>query len=143
MDRLKLLVVLLKAHDAVMRCLEEDIRGYGLNFTEFMVLEVLFHKGTMPIQKIGSAVRLTSGSATYAVDKLEDKGFLRRVPCPKDRRVIYAELTEGGDVFMSEIFPKHSETIHRIFAPLADEEVLPMTDALKRLGCHAHDIRNR
>ena len=45
------------------------------------MLELLYHKGRTPLQRIGQQILLTSGSITYTVDKLESKGLLRRVPC--------------------------------------------------------------
>lgn len=78
---LKLFVVLTRAHDAIQKRVEEDIRGYGLNPTEFAVLELIYSKGEQPIQKIGEKVLIASSSITYVVDKLEKKDLLKRKPC--------------------------------------------------------------
>ncbi|WP_143522293.1 MarR family winged helix-turn-helix transcriptional regulator, partial [Pseudomonas sp. 2822-17] len=75
---------------------EEDIKGFGLNTTEFAVLELLYSKGDQPIQKIGEKVLIASSSITYVVDKLEKKNYLIRKPCPKDRRITYAAITTEG-----------------------------------------------
>jgi len=45
-----------------------------LNITEFSVLEVLFLQGKQTIQQIGTSILISSGSMTYVIDKLEDKG---------------------------------------------------------------------
>ena len=47
---LKLLVVLWRAAQSLCKGVEKDIRRYGLNPTEFAVLELLYHKGDQPIQ---------------------------------------------------------------------------------------------
>lgn len=65
----------------------------GFNPTAFAVLEVLYYKGPQPIQQIGAKLLLQSGNVTYVIDKLEAAGYLQRQPCPRDRRVIFAELT--------------------------------------------------
>src|SRR5690606_40391428 len=67
---------------------------YGLNLTEFGVLELLYHKGPQPIQVIGKKVLLASSSITYVIDKLEEKELIVRESCPRDRRVIHVRLTE-------------------------------------------------
>lgn len=70
---LKALVVLMRASQSVQDVLRKDIKVYGLNTTEFAVLELLYHKGDQPIQHIGKKILLSSGSITYVVDKLEKK----------------------------------------------------------------------
>lgn len=50
---LKLFIVLSRAMQTIAKRVEEDIKNYGLNTTEFAVLELLYHKGSQPIQKIG------------------------------------------------------------------------------------------
>ena len=139
---LKLFIVLTRAHRAVTDRVEEDIRRYGLNTTEFAVLELLYHKGVQPIQQIGKKVLLSSGSITYVVDKLEDKQLLVRRPCPKDRRVIHAVLTDEGKQLMDKIFPEHEKALHEIFSGLQAEEKALLIDLLKKLGFHAEQLGN-
>ncbi|BBN97662.1 MarR family winged helix-turn-helix transcriptional regulator [Sporolactobacillus terrae] len=131
---LKLFVVLSRAAQSIMKRVEEDMKHYGMNPTEFAVLELLDHKGAQPIQKIGTKILLASSSITYVVDKLEKKNFLRRKACPNDRRVTFAEITEEGKAFMDQVFPKHQAVIHQLLGGLNDEEKLPLIEQLKKLG---------
>ncbi|KMY55259.1 transcriptional regulator [Bacillus sp. FJAT-27231] len=137
---LKLFVVLSRAMQSVMKRVEEDIKNYGLNPTEFAVLELLFNKGDQPIQKIGEKILLASSSITYVVDKLEKKKYLIRKPCPKDRRVTYASITPEGQELMSTIFPEHKEALQEIFGGLNAEEKENMIKKLKKLGFHAQEL---
>src|SRR5690348_11547561 len=93
---LKLFVILSKAYKTLMDHAVKDIRQYGVSSSEFAILEVLYTKGRIPLQQIGEKVLITSGSITYNIDKLEKKGLMKRVPCPEDRRVTYAEISETG-----------------------------------------------
>lgn len=134
---LKLFVVLTRTLNAIKKRVEEDIRSLGLNPTEFAVLELIYHKGDQPIQKIGEKVLIASSSITYVVDKLEKKNLLRRRPCSEDRRVIYATITEAGKELMSEVFPKHKQAIREIFGGLNVEEKSHLIMQLKKLGYYA------
>lgn len=137
---LKLFVVMSRAMQTITRRVEEDIKNYGLNTTEFAVLELLYHKGEQPIQKIGEKVLLASSSITYVVDKLEKKQLLVRKPCSRDRRVTYAVITDKGRELMEAIFPKHKKAIEKIFAGINDEEKAQLIEQLKRLGKHAQEM---
>jgi len=107
---LKLLIVLSRAFHKVAERIKEDIRSHNLNTTEFAVLELLYHKGDQPIQQIGKKILLSSGSITYVIDKLEEKKLVSRKNCPKDRRVIYATITDEGKRLMDVVFPEHKKS---------------------------------
>ena len=137
---LKLFIVLSRAFQSISKRVEEDIKSHGLNPTEFAVLELIYNKGNQPIQKIGDKVLIASSSITYVVDKLEKKGYLQRQPCPKDRRITYAAITEAGTDLMNEIFPEHREAIQEIFAGLDLNEKEFMIHQLKKLGYYAQEL---
>lgn len=80
---------------------------------------------------------MTSGSITYNIDKLENKGLIRRIPSEEDRRVIYARLTEEGRKLIERIFPLHSQAIHQLLSGLTDEEKETLIPLLKKLGIAA------
>lgn len=131
---LKLLVVMLKASSTITDLIKKDMRTYGLNPTEFTVLELLYNKGEQPIQKIGEKILLASSSMTYVVDKLVEKKLIRRVDCPEDRRVKLASITAEGKAFMDETFPKHEERIEEIFSNMTEEEINKAIDLFKKIG---------
>jgi len=137
---LKLFVVLSRALESVKKQVVKDIKSYNVNLTEFAVLEFLYNKGEQPIQVIGKKVLLASSSITYVVDKLEEKGFLERMACPKDRRVIHGRLTEKGKQFMDEIFPQHKKAMADIFATLSKEEKEQSIVLLRKIGLHADSM---
>ncbi|MCV9886508.1 MarR family winged helix-turn-helix transcriptional regulator [Metabacillus halosaccharovorans] len=139
-ESLKFFIVLSRAHRAFNDVVNKHISTFNLNPTEFAVLELLYHKGPQPLQQIGGKILLASGSITYVVDKLEQKGLLERRACPNDRRVTHAQITEKGQQLIQEIFPTHQEKIDEIVSVLTDEEKNLVTELLKKVGFHANDI---
>ncbi|HWJ79438.1 MAG TPA: MarR family transcriptional regulator [Niallia sp.] len=131
---LKLFIVLSRAYRAINENVNKLISTYGLNPTEFAVMELLYHKGDQPLQQIGGKILLASGSITYVVDKLEEKGYLRRVACPTDRRVTFAQITEDGKKLIENIFPNHEKKIHDMMSELTTEEKDTAIELIKRLG---------
>ncbi|MET3683945.1 MarR family 2-MHQ and catechol resistance regulon transcriptional repressor [Alkalibacillus flavidus] len=140
---LKLFVVMSKASGTLNHLAQHDMTRYGLNPSEFALLELLYHRGRQPLQKIGERILLTSGSITYVVNNLEAKGLLQRVPSPEDRRVTYAEMTDEGRQLLNDIFPKHWEAIEQFMDGLSDDEKRQAIDLIKKLGRsaeqHMHD----
>ena len=131
---LKLFIVLSRAYRAVNEHVNKRIQRYGLNPTEFAVLELLFHKGDQPLQQIGGKILLASGSMTYVIDKLEKKEYIRRVACAEDRRVTFAQITEKGKKLIEQVFPAHHNEIDRLMSVLSEEEKDTAIELLKRIG---------
>ncbi len=120
--------------DHLMKIVKTDVQRYGLNVTEFAVMELLYNKGDQPIQRIGNRVLIASSSITYVVDKLEEKGCVVRQRNEKDKRVTNASLTDKGLSMMDEIFPDHASTLESTFSVLTDEEITVLQTALKKLS---------
>ena len=73
-------LVLAKAFRALATRAEESLKlsRTGLGHSDFSVLEVLLHKGPLPVNTIGPKVWLTPGSISVAVDRLEKKALVKR-----------------------------------------------------------------
>lgn len=125
---------LMQTSKAIQDCIKMEMMNNKINITEFSVLEVLYLKGKQTIQQIGKSILISSGSMTYVIDKLEQKGFINRIDCPNDRRVIHVVLTEDGMNLMEKIMPKHRDLIHNMFGDLTDQESQTMVKLLKKVS---------
>ena len=134
---LKLWVVLARAHAALEQRAADDVARHGLTLAEFGVLEALYHKGPLLLGDVQKKVLVSSGGVTYLVDRLEQRGLVRRKLCPDDRRARYAELTEAGSALMDRIFPEHAACIEEAVAGLDPAQQIETIQRLKGLGLHA------
>lgn len=134
---LRLWVVMNRALRAAEDRLIRQVEAHGLSLTEFAVLEVLLHKGALPIGEIGGRILRASGSMTYVTDKLVQRGLVQRRPSDADRRVVLAQLTDEGRALIETVFPEHAATIRDLMQGLTPEEQETAADLLKRLGHHA------
>ncbi len=130
-------LVMLKAMRALKRYAAAGIEGTGLGDSDFRVLEVLLHKGPLPVNTIGPIVDLTPGSISIAVDRLVAKGFVSRVESTEDRRVRIVTLTPRGKDLIASAFRKHSLQMKRVFSELSPEELGGLEAALKKIGKRA------
>src|SRR5262249_54906924 len=90
-------LVLWKAYRSVFAAANTQIQRLSLGDTDFRILEVLLHKGPLPVNTIGPKVDLTPGSISVAVDRLEKRGLVSREMCPSDRRIHTVHLTKEGE----------------------------------------------
>jgi MarR family 2-MHQ and catechol resistance regulon transcriptional repressor len=133
-------LVMMKAMQAITRCALADLEKSGLGDSDFRVLEVLLHKGPLPVNVIGPKVNLTPGSISVAVDRLFAKGLVTRIESDQDRRVRIVALTPRGKNLITPIFRDHVATIEKIFADLSSEERRQFEQHLKRIGRQAESL---
>jgi MarR family 2-MHQ and catechol resistance regulon transcriptional repressor len=113
--------------------IRDDMAQNNLSITEFSVLEVLFHKGQQTIQQIAKSILIASSSMTYVIDKLEQKGLIKRNACPDDRRVVHVTLTEDGLKLMTILMPEHEELVDNAFNSLHPNEIENLIFLLKKV----------
>jgi MarR family transcriptional regulator, 2-MHQ and catechol-resistance regulon repressor len=130
-------LVMIKAMHALTRYATAGIEGTGLGNSDFRVLEVLLHKGPLPVNTIGPMVNLTPGSISIAVERLVEKGLVSRVESAADRRVRMVALTPAGKNLIVAAFQKHAAQMRRVFSELSAEELRDFEVALKRIGKRA------
>jgi MarR family transcriptional regulator, 2-MHQ and catechol-resistance regulon repressor len=130
-------LVMLKAMRALTRYAARGIEGTGLGDSDFRVLEVLLHKGPLPVNTIGPIVDLTPGSISIAVDRLVAKALVSRVESAEDRRVRMVTLTSRGRGLIVPACRKHAAQMKKLFSELSPDELRALEVSLKKVGKHA------
>jgi MarR family 2-MHQ and catechol resistance regulon transcriptional repressor len=136
-------LIMLKAWHSMSRYLLPSLLEEGLGESDFRVLEVLLHKGPMPVNAIGPKVFLNPGSVSVAVDRLYKKGFVTRVECSEDRRVRTVSLTGEGRRMFVPLFGRHTALIKRAFQDVSLEEMGQLELILKRIGKRAKSLAEK
>ena len=130
---LKLVIAMARTYDDLFFQIEKNVQDFGLNISEFGVLEMLYHKGDQPVQKVAEKILVTSGTITYVINKLEKKDLVIRRKCDIDKRVFYVSLTEKGKEFIEDIFPKHKDFIDNLFRDLDEANKIQLLENLIKL----------
>ena len=130
-------LILWKAFETLREHATRHIASLHLGFSDFAVLELLLHKGPAPVNEIGARVRLTSGSISVAIDRLERKGLVKRRFDRDDRRARVVHLTEAGRCLIRPAFTDHEAAMEAAASGLTLEERAQAIVLLKKLGLSA------
>jgi MarR family transcriptional regulator, 2-MHQ and catechol-resistance regulon repressor len=136
---LHLVIALGRALKEIGKWVRPQLACQGLGVTEFAVLEVLYHKGPLPLGEIRDQILVTGPSTTYIVKKLEQRGLMRRRPSGEDQRVVFGELTPAGRKLIGRVFPAHVERLRRAMAGLSVQEKRTAGHLMRKLARHARD----
>jgi DNA-binding MarR family transcriptional regulator len=71
------------------------------------------------IGDVANYLLLRPHSAVELVDRAEAAALVRRVPDPADARVVRVELTNHGDLLVTQLTQKHLEELHKLAAVLS------------------------
>ncbi len=133
-EALKLWVVLARCFNSFAQAEAQYLKSFDLTTPQFGVLEALAHLGPMKMCEIGNKLLMSGANVTGVVDRLEKKGFVRRVMNAEDRRLFLIHLTEDGSKVIAKIFPLHAARIEAFVSVLTSREKHLLTKLLKKLG---------
>ncbi|SDS47434.1 DNA-binding transcriptional regulator, MarR family [Formosa sp. Hel1_31_208] len=72
-------------------------KPFGISPQQFNILRILRGAGKpIKVQTIKERMLERAPNATRLMDKLCDKQFIERLPCPEDRRVVHIQITNKG-----------------------------------------------
>jgi MarR family 2-MHQ and catechol resistance regulon transcriptional repressor len=113
------------------------MEAMGIGLSDFMILEVLLHKGPMSMSQLGEKVLLANPSMTAAVDRLQKLGYVSRCSASPDRRVRTVELTKEGRKAIRKVFTQHEQDLEALMVDLCEGERARMRAGLKAMGLAA------
>jgi DNA-binding MarR family transcriptional regulator len=111
----------------------------GLTVPQLVVLQAVAELGEVTSGRIAAGVSLSQGTVTVILDRLEDKGLIRRYRSQVDRRIVHSALTPDGRQQLDRAPPLLHVSFMRRFKALPDaqrrrieaalDEVASMMDA--------------
>lgn len=104
----------------------------GLNPSDEKALSVLQRMGPLSAGEIAGHTGLATATVTNLIDRLEKKGFVRRVRDPKDRRRVMVEPSAERVAEAERLFRATSQSLARLFDTFSNEELRLIADFLSR-----------
>ena len=79
------------------------LKPFGLTYTQYVVLLVLWEKDGITVSEIGSRRMLDNGTLSPLLKKLEQAGLITRSRCREDDRVVEISLTQEGRALQEKV----------------------------------------
>jgi DNA-binding MarR family transcriptional regulator len=107
----------------------------GLPHAWFEVLVRLSRSenGQLTMGALAEQVTLTTGGVTRLVDRMDAAGYVERLPCPTDRRVAFAAITDTGRKKLAEASEVHATNLREVFSGFSPRELGLLDRLLDRL----------
>src|SRR5215207_1477302 len=105
-----------------------------LTYSQFAVLEALYHLGSLTQGDISAKVLKSGSNMTTVIDNLERDGLVHRERDANDRRVIHVHLTEAGSSKIETVLPGHVAALVEEFSILSAKEQETLGELCRKLG---------
>ena len=111
------------------------LKPLGLTYTQYVALLCLWEYGEMTVGDLCRRLYLDNGTVTPLMKKMEQEGYVTRIRCPEDERVVKLHLTERGWAVREKVKEIPLEIGGCITLP--QEDALQLYTLLNRLlkGC--------
>ena len=130
---LRTLRALARCFQAFERHSAAHIRALGLTPSQFDIVATLGNPAGMTFRELGEETLITKGTLTGVVDRLEERGLVRRVGSPTDGRSTVVQLTSRGEAEFDRAFPEHVAHLKRAFTTLTAADMDTLECMLDRL----------
>jgi DNA-binding MarR family transcriptional regulator len=121
------------ARASLLNTLDAELERFGLNSTHFLVLK---HLGEGAARTAGDLCRLNrydTGAMTRIVDRLEEKGLVRRERGREDRRVVFLRLAPAGRTLLPRLMAVGTRVVEAHLAGFSTNEIEAFKGYLHRM----------
>lgn len=116
----------------------------AISMYEYEILVRLFESeaGRVRMSQLADQVSYSRSRLTHTVGRLERAGYVLRSSCPKDRRGVYAHLTQAGYEFLAQTAPIHLDGVRRhLIDRFTPSELVTLTELLEKITTYADSTR--
>jgi DNA-binding MarR family transcriptional regulator len=126
----------LRATARIRSYFQQLMAPYGLTEQQFNVLRILRGAGPggLPTLEVGERMIERTPGVTRLLDRLEEKGWVRRERCREDRRQVLCYVTDEGLALLAELDEPIVEGDRICMARLSRAEQRQLTELLSRTG---------
>ncbi|MGC9471398.1 MAG: MarR family winged helix-turn-helix transcriptional regulator [Bacteroidales bacterium] len=97
----------------------------------FMRIMIRLHNPTVSV--LARELKITKPTVTVLVDKLVKKGYVKKVPSEKDRRVVYLVIDRKGKKIEKLRRVAHKKMAREISSGLNETETAILTELLRKI----------
>jgi DNA-binding MarR family transcriptional regulator len=134
---------LVRAYATTARCLSPALlEEHGLTLNDYEALQLLAEAEERRMRRVdlAEALSLSASGVTRLLEGLEEEGLVERTSCPHDRRVAYAQLTDGGAARLRAAACGHAASIRELLEEtLTEAELDELADLLGKIGREASE----
>lgn len=122
------------------RAVDVRLRPWNLSSSQAGALAVLVAHGPQRMSDLARYLLQQTQTTTDLVDRLEQRGLVRRIRHATDRRVVLVEATDAAQSLLREMDGAGWEIGREALGTLGEQELASITDAARRIRNRAAEL---
>lgn len=126
-----------RARMELVEALDMELAQFDMTAAQYVIVGMLAAGHADSATQLCKELSYNPGAMTRMLDRLEHKGFLRRMRNPGDRRTVTLELTEEGKAIHPALRATSVAVINRLLRGFTQDEVRQFESLLARMLANA------
>jgi DNA-binding MarR family transcriptional regulator len=122
-----------RARASLLAALDAQLQRFGLSAMQFAVLKHLADGAARTAADLCRFIHYDTGAMTRILDRLEQKGLVRRERCREDRRVVFLRITTAGRTQLPRLVAVASGVLEAHLAGFREAEIDALRSYLERM----------
>lgn len=125
---------------ALARSLELSLAPFGLTPGQWNALNQLEEHGAMTQKQLAALVQKEQATIARSIERLVQRGLVKRTPDPRDRRANIIEVTPAASQLLSEIEPAATRRHEQIAQGISEADLSVFFDVLDQVEANALNV---
>ncbi|ABI67617.1 MarR family winged helix-turn-helix transcriptional regulator [Syntrophomonas wolfei] len=126
--------VLTKAQQSVHQLFKAELIPHGVTPGQYSVLKCLWKDNGQTVKQLAEHLYLDSSTVTGILDRMEQKGLIKKTADPKDRRALQVLLTEKGQALEEPLSQAILNANKKALQEMNDKEYESLKELLHKLS---------
>lgn len=113
--------------------LDRELAKFDISAAQLIVLASLANQEAGSASVLCKSISYDPGAMTRMIDRLQQKGLVRRVPNPGDRRAMNLEITEAGRALYPQLLAAKEVVQSQFLRGFSKDEVRTLESLLNRM----------
>ena len=129
-----LVVALQKLFITLSKSAGQNLHSLGITGSEFIIMTHLNVCASESVQKLAEVAMISSGTATYTINKLEKRNYVTRKQDLADRRIFRVIITPEGKDYIMKILGPHMHYMEWLLGDFSNDQKKEFIDKIKYFG---------
>ena len=125
--------LLARARTMLSQCIDESLHSFGITHSQGSVFMMLSIGKCATAAELSRELFIDSAAMKRTLDKLEAKGFIRRITDPSDKRLNKLDLTAEGNALAQKLPAIYKSVLDVGFTGFSQEEIGFLKCLLRKL----------
>lgn len=132
-DGYKIAFLIREINSKLNNCIKDEFKDSGLTVPQITVIKLLAKHKRLKSSEISKKMSLVNSTVTGIIDRLEKLNIVKRERSEEDKRIVYIELSDTGNIVLEDFRDTINNYFTNIFSNASKEEIDNILTGLETL----------